>query len=262
MGGFSVWWRGLGVLFLVFGAPCEAQGPTPSSIRVAFGDSSPPVYWSTSSNGLRGSGLVVDLVGELSRVAGWPLEAEWLPLARVQNLVAAGELDAMVNVVTPARLEYAVASRSPLFTSPVKIFVRKDSPFLGALQKVRTLDELSLVPVSVGALLGSGWTKTNLEARGMKVEYSSGTASGVVKVIAKRVDIVVDVSLNINWIRRDLPGRDELVELPQVIEVVGWHLLVSKRSAFSSQMGRLDAAIDAVRSSGVWGHLLERYGLP
>jgi len=230
--------------------------------RVALGDSSPPVYWSTSPDGLRGAGLVVDLLGEVARAAGWSLQAQWLPLARVQALVSAGDFDAMVNVVTPARLEYTLASRSPLFSSPVKVFVRKDSPYLAALQKVRTLDDLARVPVTVGALLGSGWTKTNLESRGMKVEYSSGTASGVVKLIAKRVDIVVDVSLNINWIRRDLPGGEDLVELPQVIEVVGWHVLVSRRSGFSSALARLDAAIDVARSTKAYRSILDRYGLP
>ncbi len=244
---------GLGAL-----GPAQAAAP---ALRMAFGDASPPMYWKAGEPGAEVQGLLVDLMGEVARLAGRPLQAQAFPLPRVQLMVEHGEVDGMVNVVTPARLAYALASAEPLVVGDVGIFAHKDSPLIERLRAVRTLDELAATGASVAALIGSGWTKRNLEARGMEVFYASGTITNVRMLIARRADVVVDMAANIQWILKDEPGSTEILQMPHAVDSVGWNLLVSKRSPVARDMPILDRAIAEMKARPPYKALLKKYRL-
>lgn len=242
------------------GVPAQAAPPS-QVLRMAFGDASPPVYWKPADSTTEAQGLLVELMAEVCRLAGLHMQANAFPLPRVQRMVEHGEADGMVNVVTPARLAYALASAEPLIVGNVSIFAHKDNPALERLKTVRTLDELAAIPVSVAALIGSGWTKKNLEARGMKVFYASGTVTNVRMLIAKRADVVVDLAANIHWILKDEADGDSIVELPHSVDSVGWNLMISKHSPFANEMPALDRAIAEMKSRSAYRGILKKYRL-
>ena len=204
-------------------------------------------------------GLLVELMAALAKVAECDFQAYAMPLTRVQKMVEQGLMDGMVNIVNPDRLVYALASAEPLIRGKVSIFVRKDSAALERLKTVKTLDDLAATGVSVNAMLGSGWIKTNLEARGMEVFYGQGTTGAVKMLIGKRGDVVVDMSANINWLLKDMPGGQDVVELPQTLETVGWHVLISKRSPYAKEMPLIDKALASLKASSQYKVIVKKY---
>lgn len=257
--------KGLILLALVTSLPsnCFSKETVESketpTLRIAFGNSTPPNYWVLNDGSYQVLGLMVDLLKEVANLAGFKFEAMGFPLARVQLVVKNGQFDGMINVVTPERLEFAVPSAEPLVVGPVSIFARKDNPEVDKLKKVKTFDDLANTKVAVVALNGSGWTQKNIVSRGMKVYWSDGTVGSVRMLIAKRGDIVVDMSGIINWILKDEPGGQDIIEMPNPIELAGWHLMISKDSPFAKKMKELNSAIATLKASPKYSTILKKY---
>ena len=255
-------WCGALTLHGVPGALAQAAQPATPAMRIALGNATPPLYWEAEDGPERGiHGACLELMAALVKTAGYRLDAAAFPLARVQALVEAGEMDGMINAVTPERLRYAIPSRLPLFQDKVSIFVHKDSSLLARLRQVRTLDELAAVSATVVSLNGSGWTKHNIEARGMKVYYGPGTSGEVMMLIRGRGDIVVDMSRTVNWWLAKMPGGEDIVELPQTIDTVKFHLLIGARSPLAGRMSELDNALKRLRASPHYHAILKKYKL-
>ena len=228
-------------------------------LRIAYPDKSPPNSWEDEDRRMRG--VMVDLVAEVAKATGYRFRPLPRPLPRVQLEVESGEADGMCLVVTPARQKYAVAAGEALTTGPVTIFVRHDNPALARLQEVRSLDDLARADVTVVGITGNGWVKKNIEARGIRTEHASGTIGTVRMLIGRRGDVIVDMSSQINWILKEVPGGGDIVELPVVMEMVDWDLQISKRSPVIDDLPRLTDAIKELKASALYEAILKKYGM-
>ena len=226
-------------------------------LKIAYPDKSPPSSWQNIDH--RPQGLLVDIMAEVAQSTGYVFRPLPRPLPRVQLEVESGEADGMCLVVTPARLQYAVPSTEPLMTGPITMFARRDSPALERLMAVKSLDDLARA--NVIAFTGNGWIKRNIEARGIRTEHANGTVGTVRMLLARRGDVIVDMSSQINWILKSVPDASDVVELPTVIERVDWHLLLSKRSPALSDMARFDQAIQALKATPRYDDMLRKYGM-
>jgi polar amino acid transport system substrate-binding protein len=226
-------------------------------LRIAYPDKSPPNSWEDADHRMRG--VMVDLMAEVAKNAGYRFRPLARPLPRVQLEVESGEADGMCLVVTPARQKYAAAAAEPLTTGPVTIFVRRDNPALARLQNVRSLDDLARADITVVGIMGNGWAKKNIEDRGIRTEHASGTIGTVRMLIGKRGDVVVDMSSQINWILKETPGAADIIELPAVMEQVDWHLQISRKSPVVNDQPRLSAAIKELKASPLYEAILKKY---
>ncbi len=228
-------------------------------LRIAYPDKSPPNSWEDEDRRMRG--VMVDLVAEVAKATGYRFRPLPRALPRVQYEVESGEADGMCLVVTPARQKYAVAAGEALTTGPVTIFVRRDNPMLARLQEVNSLDDLARADVTVVGITGNGWVKKNIEDRGIRTEHASGTIGTVRMLIGKRGDVIVDMSSQINWILKEVPGGDDIVELPAVMEMVDWHLQISKQSPVIDDLPRFTDAIKELKASALYEAILKKYGM-
>ena len=228
-------------------------------LRIAYPDKSPPSSWQNIDYRLQG--LLVDIMADVAESTGYAFRPLARPLPRVQLEVESGEVDGMCLVVTPARLQYAEASTEPLMTGPITMFARRDNPALERLMAVTSLDDLARANVTVIAFTGNGWIKRNIEDRGIRTEHASGTVGTVRMLLARRGDVIVDMSSQINWILKSIPDAAEVVELPTVIERVDWHLLIGKRSPALKDMARFDQAIQALKATPRYDDMLRKYGM-
>lgn len=247
---------------LGLGADALAENPAVDParlLRIAYPDKSPPSSWQNDDQ--RMQGLLVDVMAEVAERSGYVFRPLPRPLPRVQLEVESGEVDGMCLVVTPARLQYAEASTEPLMTGPITMFARRDNPALDRLMAVKSLDDLARADVTVIAFTGNGWIKRNVESRGIRTEHASGTIGTVRMLLARRGDVIIDMSSQINWILKSDPNAAEVVELPTVIERVDWHLLIGKRSPALKDMARFDEAIHALKASPRYAEMLRRYGM-
>lgn len=228
-------------------------------LRIAYPDKSPPNSWEDGDR--RMHGVMVDLMAEVAKAAGYRFRPVARPLPRVQLEVESGEADGMCLVVTPARQKYSLAAGEALTTGPVTIFVRRDNPALARLQNVHSLDDLAHADITVVGITGNGWVKKNIEDRGIRTEHASGTIGTVRMLIGKRGDVVVDMSSQINWILKDIAGGGDVVELPAVMEEVDWHLQISKKSPVVEDLPRLTDAIKELKATPLYEAILKKYGM-
>jgi ABC-type amino acid transport substrate-binding protein len=228
-------------------------------LRIAYPDKSPPNSWEDDDHRVRG--VMVDLVAEVAKIAGYRFRPIARPLPRVQMDVESGEADGMCLVVTPARQKYAVAAGEALTTGPITLFVRRDNPALERLQAVRSLDDLARADVTVIGITGNGWVKKNIEERGIRTLHASGTIGTVRMLIGRRGDVVADMSSQINWILKNLDGAADIVELPRVIEEIDWHLQISRKSPIINDLPALTAAIRQLKASPLYETILKKYGM-
>lgn len=249
----------LGAAAAGIGCISSAARANEKLLRIAYPDKSPPNSWEDRDH--RMHGVTVDLMAAVAKAAGYRFHPLPLPLPRVQLEVESGEADGMCLVVTPARQKYAVAASEPLTTGPVTIFVRRDNPALERLQEVRSLDDLARADVTVVGITGNGWVKKNIEDRGIRTEHANGTVGTVRMLIGKRGDVVVDMSSQINWILKDIPGGGDIVELPVVMEEVDWHLQISKKSPVLADLPLLTSAIKELKASPLYEAILKKYGV-
>lgn len=239
------------------------DGVPGNTLRIAFGNNSPPLYWLDKSQGDRTKvqGMMVELMGEVAERAGFSFQKIAFPHKRIQSMVEAGEMDGMVNVVTPTRLEYSLSSTEPIQIGRVGVFMRRDSLAFDRVATVKTLDDLAKANITVVGILGSGWTKQHIESRGIPVVHGLNTVKTVKMLILGRADVLVDMSDNINWILKSELGGRLIVEMPAPIQAIGWHLLISKRSPFSKKMTKLNKAIKELKASPTYKQLLGKYGI-
>lgn len=139
--------------------------------------------------------------------------------------------------------------------------MRRDNPALARLQDVHSLDDLARADITVVGITGNGWVKKNIEGRGIRTVHASGTIGTVRMLIGRRGDVIVDMSSQINWILKDMPGGNEIVELPAVMEMVDWHLQISRKSPVVDDLPRLTAAIKELKASSRYEAILKAYGI-
>ncbi|WP_374310841.1 substrate-binding periplasmic protein [Dongia sp.] len=228
-------------------------------LRIAYPDKSPPSSWEDDDRHMRG--VMVDLMAEVAKIAGYRFQPIARPLPRVQIDVENGEADGMCLVVTPARQKYALAAGEALTTGPITLFVRRDNPALPRLQAVRSLDDLARADVTVIGITGNGWVKKNIEERGIRTRHASGTIGTVRMLIGRRGDVVADMSSQINWILKNVEGAADIVELPTVIEQIDWHLQISRKSPFVDDLPAMTAAIKELKASPLYESILKKYGM-
>lgn len=237
-------------------APAVAARPP---LRIGYPDKSPPNSWATGDGNMHG--MLVDLTAAVAEAAGYDFTPVPLPLPRVQAGVAAGALDGMCLTLTPDRLRYAIPTAEPLTTGSVTLFLRRDNPMRARLAHVRNLDDLAASGATVIAVEGNGWIRENVQARGIRTVFANGTIGTVRMLVGRRGDVIADMSHQINWLKREVAGGDAIEELPAVMDLVDWPLLISRKSPVAGDMARLDAAIRDLKAAGRFDPIYEMYGV-
>lgn len=241
---------------LLRAAPVLAQR---SPLRIGYPDKSPPNSWATGDGNMHG--MLVDLTAAVAQAAGHDFTPVPLPLPRVQAGVETGALDGMCLTLTPDRLRYAIPTAEPLTTGTVTLFLRRDNPVRARLALVRNLDDLAATGATVIAVEGNGWIRQNVQARGIRTVFANGTIGTVRMLVGGRGDVIADMSHQINWLKREVPGGEAIEELPAVMDQVDWPLLISRKSPVAREMARLDTAIRDLKAAGAFDPLYAMYGV-
>ncbi|TDQ84328.1 amino acid ABC transporter substrate-binding protein (PAAT family) [Dongia mobilis] len=244
-----------GMMAAFGGRPARAH----AKLTIAYPDKSPPNSWVAEDG--RMQGILVDLTAELARLAGYDFVAKPLPLPRVQAEVESGAVDGMCLVVTPARLRYAAPTAEPLTAGNVTLFVRRDNPMRDRLAAVQSLDDLAATGATVIASEGNGWIRANVESRGIRTVFANGTIGTVRMLVGGRGDVIADMSHQIRFLLEEVAGGEAVEKLPAVMDVVDWHLLISRKSPVFADLQRLDEANRVMQASGLASSIFEKYGI-
>lgn len=202
-------------------------------------------------------GYFVDVLTEaLVRRLGVPVKFVMQPWQRAQFSVEKGTEDAMVTVVTPARLLYASAGEVPIAVSAVAVFTAVNHPRFEDMKRIDSVEDLG--DYRILTYLGDGWAKENLA--GLGVDFGGKDLESVLRKLKwGRGDVfpqTEDVTL---YYIDELGYESSIVPVPGVnLGHIQFHLMIGKDSPFLELLPKIDQTLREMKSDG----FLERFKEP
>ncbi len=228
--------------FCLLSAPLQAD-----ELRIMYAQSFEPFSWA----GPEPRGILVDFVDEiLVRRLNIPLKHEIGPWARCQHMVANGQRDAIFTIPNAQRRAYAEVSRWPLFSSEFVIFTGVNNPHIDEIRQIGSLAELKLHPELVNvSIIGGGWHSTNLE--GVKQHTRVVNSTEILKLLKhNRADIYIEQAALVRYQLKMLGMEQDIVEIPNVLDVTDWHLCIGKRSPLVGLMPAINRELEQMQRDG------------
>ena len=239
-------------LFLVFflmATPLYSQ----DTMRLVYFNNFPPYSWEENN---QMQGILVDILTEaIQNRMGISVSHQGYPWARAQRMVRGGEADAFATVPTPERQEYTVISGEPVIFTKIAPFVNRQNPRMDALKEITTISDLQ--EFSLGHYTGSGWAENNL--KGMDLTYAPSLDSTLIMLAMGRFDVFVDASLVIQYRIMELGLKEQIVELPSVLDSETINLCIGKESPFADIVLLFDETMREMREDNTLNETFNKY---
>ncbi|AMK11094.1 substrate-binding periplasmic protein [Pseudodesulfovibrio indicus] len=243
-------------LVLMLGLPLAADAGSGLPLRVAYPDYWP--FFSRNEDGIM-QGFFYDIVSEALNRMG--IGSEWrdYPWSRCQALVQSGEADAMVTVPTAERLVYTATHADPFYLKKLKVFTYAGNPRLDEIRRIKSIDDIFDLGLTVVTYHGNGWNDKYIRSRGIKT-YESPRIKNIWLMLAnQRGDIAIE------WPMAAWPLIDEggvskaIVETDVSLEAMPFHLLVSRRSPYAARMDEFNEFIKKMQAEGRIDRIISKY---
>lgn len=208
-------------------------------------------------------GIFYDIIESALMRMGVPLRYEVFPWKRAQLLVQHKQADALVTIPTPARLEYLVPSKEPVFTMKYKIFTQRDNPNIAQISSIKSLADLKgLIIIDY---IGDGWAEKNLSQFG--VDWSPNLSSACKKIAAYRGDVFLQDEIMVLHAIKNIKKKgvyqesqfDNIISFDAPVSQIGFHLLIHKDSKFLKLLSEFDETIRAMHKDGEFEKIRGRW---
>ena len=240
----SLWILGLGM------QPVVAN----TVILAAAADSIPTSY---VENG-KPTGILVDVINEAFRRAGYKVEVKLMPWARCIAAAKSGAVDGIFSVyMTPERQQFMTYTDEVLITQVQAFFVRADSSltFDGDLTKLRGTSIGVIKKTSYGprldAALNTGIFK--------KIDFTTNSELNVRKLIAGRIDMIPSYRHVVLSTAKKVGALDKIKQLSPDIEAIPSYLAFTKKRDFTKLIRDYDKAIASMKKDGSYEQIFNRY---
>lgn len=244
-------WSGLWLTCLVpMGIPMAGA----QTLVLAAADSVPTAYIDHGKK----TGLLVDVVEEVFKRAGYRVEIRLMPWARCILDVKEGKIDGIFSIyLTPERQEFLSYADEVLITQVQAFFVRKDSTitFDGDLNKLAELRIGIINQTSYGPRLDSA-LKNGLFKR---VDTANSAASNVQKLLHDRVDVIPSYRHVALDTARTLGVAGDIKELAPAIEAIPSYLAFSNKRDYTKVIGAVNLALRAMKKDGTYDAIFNKY---
>jgi ABC-type amino acid transport substrate-binding protein len=217
-----------------------------------------PFSYNVPSGGV--SGLYIDILREIfTNEMGIVLEADLLPWKRAQFEVKNGNSDFLVTVATKERLEYALKSRVPILELYLFAYTYAGHPRLEAINRIESphgIKQLNLRPVTN---LGNNWHKINIDGLGVSTHYVADEELAFSILAARRADISIEPLYAGSYLINHLGLSQKVVPTRAKFGPIIFHLLLSKKSAYTDRWEDINTAIEKVVRSDRYREILSAY---
>lgn len=230
--------------------------PTTSAqaLVLAAADSVPTAY---IDNGKQ-SGILVDVINEAFRRAGYTVQIKIMPWARCLSEVKEGNIDGIFSVYrTHERQEFLTYADEVLITQVQAFFVRKDSAisFDGDLNKLSDLRIGIINQTSYGSRLDSALEKGLFK----RADSSNSASSNIQKLLHDRVDIIPSYRHVVLDSARSLGVAGTIKELSPAIESIPSYLAFTNKREFTAIIGRFNKALESMKRDGTYDAIFNKY---
>jgi len=239
-------------MIVLFPALLSAQ----NTMKLVYFNNFPPLSWEDENKQMRG--ILVDALTEAIQTRmGITVSHKGYPWARAQEMVRKGKADAFISLPIPERRSYTKVSSETVLPVTFTLFIRPGSPKIEALKKVKTVGGLK--GFKVGSYIGSGWGRKNLVDAGIDVDIASTMNLCLKKLVAERFNVFTDVSQSVRYKIRELGLKDEIIELPNIIDSGEFQLCIGKESPFVNILPRYDEIVREMRKDGTLQKIYNKY---
>ena len=224
-------------------------------------------YWPAVYRGKDGkpAGIFNDILTEAFARLDIPLKKSVYPWKRAQWMVKNGEADGMVTVYTNERKSFTVAT-SPIWEIGESLFFRRGNPKACKILKVNSFDDLKgLILVDT---MGSGWTKNNYEAHGIKNVIWVPSIDSAFSMLAKRrADAFIMFNLNAynilskKRVMNDTlsEGYQNIVAITPTFATLSFQLLIRKDSPFVRRIPDINKVLEDMKADGTFQRIRQKY---
>ncbi len=224
-------------------------------------------YWPAIYRGKddKPAGIFNDILTEVFARLGIPLEKAVYPWKRAQRMVKDGEADGMVTVYTEERKLFTEATR-PIWEIGESLFFRRDNPKACRILKVNSFDDLKgLILVDT---MGSGWTKNNYDAHGIKNVIWVPSIDSAFGMLAKgRADVFIMFNLNAyNILSKKRAqnstlseGYQNIVAIMPTFATLPFRLLIRKDSPFVKRIPDINKVLEDMKTDGTYQRIRQKY---
>ncbi|HYD62775.1 MAG TPA: transporter substrate-binding domain-containing protein [Noviherbaspirillum sp.] len=236
---------------ILLSPPCARAEP----IRLVTGHYPPYEY----EEGGKVIGMVVEIVAEAFRRNNQSVQIRVMPWARALREAQEGLSDGVFAAVrTPEREKTLLYSEEALVPLVVSLFVRKDAPirYDGDLAKLSGYRFGVVNQFSNGPIFDSA-VKTGVLKN---VDVVSDTDSNVKKLMAGRIDIMVNNRYGAFFFLRKNNALDQVVELQPEIDRSPSYIAFTMRRDLVKVRDAFDKALAGMKRDGTYQRIVERYG--
>jgi polar amino acid transport system substrate-binding protein len=221
------------------------------TLVLAAAETRPTAYL---SNG-KPVGILVELVQEACRRAGYPVEIRLMPWARCLAEARSGEVDGVFSVFKlPERIGYLAFPKEALTHQAVAFFVRRDS----GLTLHGDFSGLSKVSIAVitGTSYGPRFDSAVRAGSFHHVEQGNSIGNNLRMLVSSHVDLVVSYRQVALDSAKDLDLLWKIRELSPPIDTIPSYLAFTRVRDFSGPAAALDTAMVAMKRDGTYDRIL------
>lgn len=242
-------------LYLTYFAAMGIPSAGAQTLVLAAAESVPTAYF---DNGKQ-TGLLVDVIEEVFKRAGYRVEIRIMPWARCILEVKDGRIDGIFSIyLTPERQEFLKYADEVLITQVQAFFVRKDSAitFDGDLDKLSELRIGIINQTSYGPRLDSALEKGLFK----KVDVAHSASSNVQKLMHERVDLIPSYRHVVLDTARTLGVAADIRELAPAVDAIPSYLAFSNKRDYTRVIGAYNQALRAMKKDGTYDAIFNKYG--
>lgn len=243
------------VLLILGAVPPVSMAET--RLKMAFPEFFP--FFAESKEG-KVEGFFYDLITEaLDHRMGIPVTWVQMPWKRCQNLVRFGEYDAMITVPTQERRVYCETHPTPFYRKELKLFTYRGHDRLSEIQHIRSIEDIKKGGFSVITYSGNSWNKSNIEIIGIPTRETSEVHNVWKMLAAKRGDLVIEWPVGARTGMDRSGVTDRIVETEVSLESMPFHLLISKKSRFTTLLIRFNRVVEDMLEDGSIKEITAKY---
>lgn len=215
-----------------------------------------PPYEYEENNEIKG--VAVEIVKEVFRRMGQPVNIKLLPWVRAVAMVENGLADGFFTVYkTPEREVFAHYSKEVLIMQVISFFVKEDSliTFNGDLKKLRKYK----IGVVRGVSYGEKFDNAVKDKILTDIEDVTIGEQNFYKLISSRIDIIVSNKFGAIHIIDRLNMRGEIKELDPIVQTVPSYIAFSRKKGLVSLRDKFDKTLRDMKNDGTYDEIIYNF---
>ena len=224
--------------------------------KYIFMDEPLPPYSLGETGSISREGISYELLSLIFDELGVDFDINLVPWRRAIKSATHGKIDGVPLLMKSSEREKFISFSLPLIETRELLFYLPER-FPDFLWE--NYDDLA--GKTIGLVNGYTYSKDFLDAvknHKLKVLYSKDTESCLVKLLAGRVDFVVEYETSVRvFFHANAEWRERIKHSDRAVSHCYWHMGISKSSPLASRMGEINRAIRKIKADGRWAGIVD-----